>query len=245
MPNLPAQMSQKARSIVYKIPVIPLWAQIAGGAAAVASIVSSSTQTTRLVRVRTAAGIAPSTWLLLATSSLAWFAYGVSVRSPQQIIANGTWVILVIPLSWFMLIEKPLRTRLGAQFLIALSLLFLLGLGVLNENIPAYIGMPASILVNLPQIRYTIQHGRGPGISVAAWAFLATSSYLWFTYGIGAGEVPVIINSGIAALLGTVAVTALLVRPTTRQSMRKTTSDADLVTGRVKNVEVPLSPNRI
>jgi uncharacterized protein with PQ loop repeat len=225
--------------------VIPLWAQIAGGAAAVASIVSSSTQTTRLVRVRTAAGIAPSTWLLLATSSLAWFAYGVSVRSPQQIIANGTWVVLVIPLSWFMLIEKPLRTRLGAQFLIALSLLFLLGLGVLNENIPAYIGMPASILVNLPQIRYTIQHGRGPGISVAAWAFLATSSYLWFTYGIGAGEVPVIINSGIAALLGTVAVTALLVRPTTRQSMSKTTSDADLVTGRVKNVEVPLSPNRI
>jgi uncharacterized protein with PQ loop repeat len=225
--------------------VIPLWAQIAGGAAAVASIVSSSTQTTRLLRVRTAAGIAPSTWLLLATSSLAWFAYGVSVRSPQQIIANGTWVILVVPLSWFMLIEKPLRTRLGAQFLIALSLLFLLGLGVLNENIPAYIGMPASILVNLPQIRYTIQHGRGPGISVAAWAFLATSSYLWFTYGIGAGEVPVIINSGIAALLGTVAVTALLVRPTTRQSMSKTTSDADLVTGRVKNVEVPLSPNRI
>ncbi len=225
--------------------MIPLWAQIAGGAAAVASIVSSSTQTTRLLRVRTAAGIAPSTWLLLATSSLAWFAYGVSVRSPQQIIANGTWVILVVPLSWFMLIEKPLRTRLGAQFLIALSLLFLLGLGVINENIPAYIGMPASILVNLPQIRYTIQHGRGPGISVAAWAFLATSSYLWFTYGIGAGEVPVIINSGIAALLGTIAVIALLVRPTTRQSMSELTSDADLVTGGVEDVEVPLSPDRI
>ena len=225
--------------------MIPLWAQIAGGAAAVASIVSSSTQTTRFLRVRTAAGIAPSTWLLLATSSLAWFAYGVSVRSPQQIIANGTWVILVVPLSWFMLIEKPLRTRLGAQFLIALSLFFLLGLGVINENIPAYIGMPASILVNLPQIRYTIQHGRGPGISVAAWAFLAGSSYLWFTYGIGAGEVPVIINSGIAALLGTIAVIALLVRPTTRQSMSELTSDADLVTGGVEDVEVPLSPDRI
>jgi uncharacterized protein with PQ loop repeat len=225
--------------------VIPLWAQIAGGAAAVASIVSSSTQTTRLLRVRTAAGIAPSTWLLLVTSSLAWFAYGVSVRSPQQIIANGTWVILVIPLSWFMLIEKPLRTRLGAQFLIALSLLFLLGLGVLNENIPAYIGMPASILVNLPQIRFTIQHGRGPGISVAAWAFLATSSYLWFTYGIGAGEVPVIINSGIAALLGTTAVAALLVRPATNFSGTDLTSDADLVTGGVEDVEVPLSPDRI
>ena len=226
--------------------MIPLWAQIAGGAAAVASIVSSSTQTTRLVRVRTAAGIAPSTWLLLVTSSLAWFAYGVSVRSPQQIIANGTWVVLVIPLTWFMLHAKPVRTRIGAELLVALALTFLLGLGVLNENIPAYIGMPASILVNLPQIRYTIQHGRGPGISVAAWAFLATSSYLWFTYGIGAGEIPVIINSGIAALLGTTAVIALLVRPAPIQALgAETTSDADLVTGGVKNVEEPLAPDSI
>ena len=144
-----------------------------------------------------------------------------------------------------MLHDKPLRTRLGAQLLIAFSLLVLLGLGVLNENIPAYIGMPASILVNLPQIRYTIQHGRGPGISVAAWAFLATSSYLWFTYGIGAGEIPVIINSGIAALLGTTAVVALLVRPATNFSGTDLTSDADLVTGRIENVEVPLSPDGI
>jgi len=226
--------------------VIPLWAQIAGGAAAVASIVSSSTQITRLLRVRTAAGIAPSTWLLLVTSSVAWFTYGVSVRSPQQIIANGTWVILVIPLSWFMLIEKPLRTRLGAQLLIGLSVLALLGLGMINENIPAYIGMPASILVNLPQIRYTLRHGRGPGISVAAWAFLATSSYLWFTYGIGAGEIPVVINSGIAALLGTTAVVALLVRPSPMQvSSVEATGDADLVASRIKNVEVPLAPDSI
>jgi len=226
--------------------VIPLWAQIAGGTAALASITSSSTQTIRMLRVRSAEGIAPSTWILLTLSSLAWFAYGVSVHSPQQIIANGTWVVLVIPLTWFMLPGKPTRTRIGAELLVALALAFLLGLGVLNENIPAYIGMPASILVNLPQIRYTIRHGRGPGISVAAWAFLATSSYLWFTYGIGAGEVPVVINSGIAALLGTTAVIALLVRPVPKQASRiETTSDTDLVTGRIENVEVPLTPDSV
>jgi uncharacterized protein with PQ loop repeat len=145
-----------------------------------------------------------------------------------------------------MLHDKPARTRIGAELLVALALAFLLGLGVLNENIPAYIGMPASIIVNLPQIRYTIRHGRGPGISVAAWAFLATSSYLWFTYGIGAGEIPVIINSGIAAMLGTIAVIALLVRPVPKQaSSVETASDADLVTGGVKDVEVPLTPDRI
>lgn len=226
--------------------MIPLWAQIAGAAGAIASITSSSTQTLRMLRVRSAEGIAPSTWILLSISSLGWFAYGVSVRSPQQIIANGTWVVLVIPLTWFMLQAKPVRTRIGAELLVALALAFLLGLGVLNENIPAYLAMPASLLVNLPQIRYTIRHGRGPGISVAAWAFLATSSYLWFAYGIGSGEVPVIINSGIAALLGTTAVIALLVRPAPIEaSSVETTSDADLVTGGVKNVEVPLAPDSI
>lgn len=71
----------------------------------------------------------------------------------------------------------------------------------------------ASLLVSAPQIRYSLRHGRGPGISPTAWAFLATSSYLWFAYGIGAREVPVIANSGIAALLGTAVVIALLVRP--------------------------------
>ena len=73
-----------------------------------------------------------------------------------------------------------------------------------------------------------------------------SESFLWFTYGIGAGEVPVVINSGIAALLGTTAVIALLVRPTPiQESSVETTSDADLVTGGVKNVEVPLAPDSI
>lgn len=194
--------------------MIPLWAQIAGGAAAVASITSSSTQTARLLRVRTAEGISPSTWILLIITSITWFAYGISVRSPQQIVANGSWVVLIVPLTWFMLHDRPVRVRLGAEALITLALIALLGLGVLNENIPGWLGMPASLTVSIPQIRYTLKHGRGPGISVFAWAFLATSSYLWFTYGIGAGELPVVVNSGLAALLGTFVVVALLVRPT-------------------------------
>ena len=230
--------------------MIPLWAQIAGGIAAVASITSSSTQTARLLRVRTAEGISPTTWILLSLSSLAWFAYGVTVRSPQQFIANGSWVVLIVPLTWFMLHERSVRVRLGAEALVALVLALLLGLGTVNENIPGWIGMPASLAVSIPQIRYTLKHGRGEGISVPAWTFLAASSYLWFTYGIGSGEVPVIINSGLAALLGTIVVVALLIRPRpldsdAEHSGIETSSDADLVAGGVEDVEVPLSPDRI
>lgn len=209
--------------------MIPLWAQIAGGIAAVASITSSSTQTARLLRVRTAEGISPTTWILLSISSLSWFAYGVTVRSPQQFIANGSWVVLLVPLTWFMLHEQSVRVRLGAEALLALALAVLLGLGMVNENIPGWIGMPASLAVSIPQIRYTLKHGRGPGISVLAWMFLAASSYLWFTYGIGAGEVPVILNSGLAALLGTIVVAALLLRPSAADAVAEDAVDVDAV----------------
>ncbi len=217
--------------------MIPLWAQIAGGIAAVASITSSPTQTARLLRVRTAEGISPTTWILLSLSSLSWFAYGVTVRSPQQFIANGSWVVLLVPLTWFMLHEQSVRVRLGAEALLALALAVLLGLGMVNENIPGWIGMPASLAVSIPQIRYTLKHGRGPGISVLAWMFLAASSYLWFTYGIGAGEVPVILNSGLAALLGTIVVAALLLRPSAADAVAEDAVTVNAVTAHEVELE--------
>lgn len=207
------RMVESMFGVVKNRGVIPLWAQIVGGAAAIASIVSAATQTIRMIRVRTADGIAPLTWILLCVSSLTWFAFGISVRSPQQIVANGAWVVLVIVLTWFMMDDRTIGARLGGQAMLAVTLALLIVLGMVDENIPGWIGIPASLTLSIPQIRYTLRHGRGPGISLPAWVFLATSSYLWFTYGIGAGQVPVIVNSGMAALLGTVVVIALLVRP--------------------------------
>lgn len=207
------RMNVPAPEVVKNRQVIPLWAQLAGGAAAIASIVSAATQTIRMIRVRTADGIAPLTWILLSISSLTWFAFGISVRSPQQIVANGAWVVLVIVLTWFMMDDRTIGARLGGQAMLAVTLALLIVLGMIDENIPGWIGIPASLTLSIPQIRYTLRHGRGPGISLPAWVLLATSSYLWFTYGIGAGQVPVIVNSGMAALLGTVVVFALLVRP--------------------------------
>lgn len=167
----------------------------------------------RLFRGRTAEGISPSTWILLSISSLAWFAYGISVRSPQQIVANGTWAFLILPLTWFMLEGRSRSTKVAAELVVIVALVALILIGTLNSSIPGWIGMPASLMVSIPQIRYTLRHGRGPGISLPAWVFLAASSYLWFTYGVGSGEVPVMVNSGIAAMLGTVVVIALIIRP--------------------------------
>ncbi len=209
----PMLMTGERTDLVKNRAVIPLWAQIAVGAAAVASVVSATTQTARMIRFRTAEGISPSTWILLSISSLTWFAYGVSVRSPQQMIANGAWVVLVAFLTWFMMNDRTPQARLLGQFALLAALAMLIVMGTIDSNIPGWIGIPTSLTLSIPQIRYTLRHGRGPGISLPAWMFLASSSYLWFTYGIGAGEPPVVVNSGIAALLGSFVVIALLVRP--------------------------------
>ena len=221
--------------------MIPLWAQIAGGAAAVASITSSSTQTAHLFKRRTAEGISPTTWVLLTISSLSWFAYGISVRSPQQIVANSTWAFLALPMTWFILNGRPLATRITAEIIVILSLFVLIAIGTIDSSIPGWIGLPASLTLGIPQIRFTLRHGRGPGISLPAWTFLAASSYMWFTYGVGSGEVPVMVNSGIAAVLGTIVVIALIARPNPSGTAPALTVDSLPVTeSGLDGVEIPL-----
>lgn len=193
--------------------VTPLWASTAGALAALTSIAAAVTMTGRLLRVRTAAGFAVGTWLLLTLSTVVWFAYGISVRSAPQIIANGTWMIPACVLTWLMLRRHGARlASLGLMAVIGTLLIFIL-IGLISPAAPGWVGLPTSLLLNLPQIRYTLRHGRGPGVSVLGWAMMGTSSTLWCIYGIGTGEAPVIVNSGVQSLMLFTVVVALLIRP--------------------------------
>ena len=67
--------------------------------------------------------------------------------------------------------------------------------------------------MSLPQIRYTMRHGRGPGVSVLGWALSGLAAAMWFVYGIGTRQIPVAINTGIQTVLIFAAVGALLNNP--------------------------------
>jgi uncharacterized protein with PQ loop repeat len=223
--------------------MIPLWAEAAGYAAAVMSITSASSHFLCFARVRSAQGVANGTWLLMSLSTVAWFAYGIGIRSPQQIVANGSWMFVIVPLTWLMLRNRS-RSRsaaLSGIVVIGATLAFSVALGNKWPAFPGWIGAPASLLMTLPQIRYSLRHGRGPGVSIVAWVAISISAFLWFVYGIGAGEVPVFVNSFMQTILSSTVAFVLIARPMALQ----TAGDADLVARRIGDVEVALAPNRI
>jgi len=192
--------------------VIPLWASICGYGAASFSIVSATTQGLRILRVRSAIGISTMTWIVGSIASIAWFAYGLSIRSPQQSVANGSWMFFVGVLTWFMLRPRGERTARRGMIAIVATLAAFLLIGVVNPSGPGWIGMVGSLTMTTPQVIHTLRHGRGPGISLLGWAFLTVSSYLWLAYGIGAHELPVVLNTSIGSVLATGVVVALLLR---------------------------------
>jgi uncharacterized protein with PQ loop repeat len=192
----------------------PLWAELAGIIAAALSTSSGLTQLRHLLQARTPLGVATGTWLLTTLSTVTWFGYAISVRSPIQEFANGSWMFFVIALTWMMLRHRgSTMATLGIVAVFA-SLAVFTALGAISPEIPGTCGIVASLLMSLPQIRYAIRHGRGPGVSVMGWALSGFAAVMWFVYGIGTRQIPVFINTGIQTVLLFGVVTALLNNPT-------------------------------
>jgi uncharacterized protein with PQ loop repeat len=194
--------------------VNPLWADLAGIIAAMLSTASGLIQVGRLVRARTALGIATGTWLLTTMSTVTWFGYAISLGSPIQEFANGSWMFFVIVLTWMMLRPRGSAAQVIGLLGVFASLALFTSLGSISTAIPGTCGIIASLLMSPPQIRYAMRHGRGPGVSVLGWALSGLAAAMWFVYGIGTRQIPVVINTGIQTVLLFVAVGALLNNPT-------------------------------
>jgi uncharacterized protein with PQ loop repeat len=199
----------------------PLWADLAGIIAAVLSTASGLTQAGRLLRARTALGIATGTWILTTMSTVTWFGYAISLGSPIQEFANGSWMIFVIILAWMMLRSRGRMVQVIGVVGVFASLALFTTLGLISTAIPGTCGIIASLLMSLPQIRYAVRHGRGPGVSVLGWALSAFAAAMWFVYGIGTRQIPVFINTGIQTVLLFAVVLALIANPTHTTSERE------------------------
>jgi len=190
-----------------------LWADLAGITAAVLSTASGLTQVGRLVRARTSLGIATGTWILTTMSTVTWFGYAISLGSPIQEFANGSWMFFVIVLTWMMLRSRGRVAQMVGVVAVFASLALFTFLGSISSAIPGTCGIIASLLMSLPQIRYAMRHGRGPGVSVLGWALGGLAAAMWFVYGIGMRQIPVVINTGIQTVLIVAVVGVLLNNP--------------------------------
>lgn len=191
-----------------------LWADLAGITAAVLSTASGLTQVGRLVRARTSLGIATGTWILTTMSTVTWFGYAISLGSPIQEFANGSWMFFVIVLTWMMLRSRGRVAQMVGVVAVFASLALFTFLGSISSAISGTCGIIASLLMSLPQIRYAMRHGRGPGVSVLGWALGGLAAAMWFVYGIGMRQIPVVINTGIQTVLIVAVVGVLLNNPT-------------------------------
>ncbi len=198
----------------------PLWADLAGIAAATLSTSSGLAQLGRLLRKRTALGIANGTWILTTLSTVTWFGYAITIHSPIQEFANGSWMFFVAVLTWMILRSHGLTSQMVGVIAVFASLAVFTALGTISTAVPGTCGIFASLLMSLPQIRYAIRHGRGPGVSVLGWALSGFAAAMWFIYGIGTRQIPVFINTGIQTVLLFTVVTALVANPTHSSSDR-------------------------
>ncbi|CAB4324705.1 MAG: hypothetical protein F2520_12190 [Actinobacteria bacterium] len=199
----------------------PLWADLAGIIAAVLSTSSGLTQLGRLLRARTALGIATGTWILTTMSTVTWFGYAISLHSPVQEFANGSWMFFVLVLTSMMLRSRGQVAQVVGVVAVFASLALFTALGSISTAIPGTCGIIASLLMSLPQIRYAVRHGRGPGVSVLGWALGALAAAMWFVYGVGTRQIPVFINTGIQTVLLVAVVIALIANPTHTTSERE------------------------
>ena len=199
----------------------PLWADLAGIIAAVLSTSSGLTQLGRLLRARTALGIATGTWILTTMSTVTWFGYAISLHSPVQEFANGSWMFFVLVLTSMMLRSRGQVAQVVGVVAVFASLALFTALGSISTAIPGTCGIIASLLMSLPQIRYAVRHGRGPGVSVLGWALGALAAVMWFVYGVGTRQIPVFINTGIQTVLLVAVVIALIANPTHTTSERE------------------------
>jgi uncharacterized protein with PQ loop repeat len=191
----------------------PLWADLAGIAAATLSTSSGLTQLLRLLRERTPLGIATGTWILTTISTVTWFGYALSVHSPIQEFANGSWMFFAVVLTWMMLRPRGRSMQMIGVVAVFASLAVFTALGSVSTAIPGTCGILASLFMSLPQIRYAIRHGRGPGVSVLGWTLGALAAAMWFVYGIGTRQIPVYVNTGIQTVLLFTVVIALMANP--------------------------------
>ena len=131
-----------------------------------------------------------------------------------EVLALMLPMFFVIVLTWMMLRSRGRVAQMVGVVAVFASLALFTFLGSISSAIPGSCGIIASLLMSLPQIRYAMRHGRGPGVSVLGWALGGLAAAMWFVYGIGMRQIPVVINTGIQTVLIVAVVGVLLNNPT-------------------------------
>jgi uncharacterized protein with PQ loop repeat len=179
-----------------------LLASTAAYTAAVLGCFIAIPQIALLVRTRDSAGLSVRSWEIGSLSATAWFAYGVRVDQPAQILANSCALVGGLLVLWFALEPGSRRRNELRGFAVVCGLV---AVAVVAAPLP-WLTIPLAatgIASRLPQVRTTAStwwHRRTSAVSTATWAMTGLVATLWLVDGLIIGDAAIAGSAGLSAV---------------------------------------------
>jgi uncharacterized protein with PQ loop repeat len=195
--------------------LVVLLASTAAYTAAVLGCFISIPQIVLLARTRDATGLSVRSWEIGSLSAAAWFAYGVRVDQPAQILANSCALLGGLFVLWLALDPGARRRSELRGFAVVAGIV---AVAVVTVPLPWLTGPLAAtgIVSRIPQVRTTAStwwNRRSSGVSVATWAVTVVVALLWLVDGVIIGDAAI---TGSAALSAASAGLILLAETSSR-----------------------------
>jgi uncharacterized protein with PQ loop repeat len=202
-----------------------LLASAAAYTAAVLGCFIAIPQIALLARTRDAAGLSVRSWEIGSLSAAAWFAYGVRVDQPAQILANSCALLGGLFVLWLALEPGARRRRELSGFAVVVAVV---AIAVVIVPLPWLTGPLAAtgIVSRIPQIRTTAAtwwNRRSSAVSVATWAVTVVVATLWLVDGVIIGDAAI---AGSAALSAASAGLILIAETSSRPASWSRRADA-------------------
>jgi uncharacterized protein with PQ loop repeat len=199
---------------------VVLLASAAAYTAAVLGCFIAIPQIALLVRSRDATGLSVRSWQISCLSASAWFAYGVRVDQPAQILANSCAMVGGVLVLWFALEPGTLRrNELGGFSVVAA----LVACAVVTVPLPWLTAPLAAtgIASRIPQVRATAStwwNRRSSSVSATTWAMTVLVATLWLVDGLIIGDAAIAGSAALSAVsAGLILLAETSSRPTSWQ----------------------------
>jgi uncharacterized protein with PQ loop repeat len=207
-----------------------LLASAAAYTAAVLGCFIAIPQIALLARTRDAAGLSVRSWEIGSLSAAAWFAYGMRVDQPAQILANSCALLGGLFVLWLALEPGARRRRELSGFAVVVAVV---AVAVVIVPLPWLTGPLAAtgIVSRIPQIRTTAStwwNRRNSAVSIATWAVTVVVATLWLVDGVIIGDAAI---AGSAALSAASAGLILVAETSSRPASWGRRAGATVVDG--------------
>jgi uncharacterized protein with PQ loop repeat len=163
----------------------------------------------RTLRTRSVSGVSGFSWLATATNAGVWFVYGARTGSPQQLLANGPWVLTAVVLGVFFA-----RTRGVPPVVGVVGGLLGLPIGLLVNAFGAggvsVVGVVLLFGVTVPQIAVLRRTTDTTGVSLGGWVLAVVASVCWLMHGLLESEPAVYLCSALGCTLNMITVITLV-----------------------------------